>query len=262
MSWHLLASRGVTVVGMDESEGQAGKQTGARANREGKPWQRKDGRWTVRVYPPEDSIDRKPLQVYGKTRRDVLAKRDTMAGKLAKGLPSDPDQTIGDYFRRWLYVTLPQYVAAGEIAQSTMDSYRDNAELHIVPDAEPTLRHVKLAELSGPMVRDWQDRLLRKPSGRRGHDAVLSNRTVAYCRAILHKALADAIRDDAAGLEKNAVDKVKPPKRRQNVGKTHCKRGHEFTEENTYVRFDGSRECRTCSREREEERRRMKRRVA
>lgn len=52
-----------------------------------------------------------------------------------------------------------------------------------------------------------------------------------------------------------------PPKRRQNVGKTHCKRGHEFTEENTYVRFDGSRECRTCSREREE-RRRLKRQAA
>ena len=200
---------------MNESEGHAGKPKGARANREGDPWKRADGRWTVRVYPPGDSIDRKPRQVYGKTRKEVIAKRDGLAGKLAKGLPSDPDQTIGDYMHRWLYVTLPQYVAAGELAQSTMDSYRDNAELHIIPELEPTLRHVRLAALSGPMVRDWQDRLLRKPSSRRGHDAVLSKRTVAYCRAILHKALADAIRDEAAGLEKNAVDKVKPPKRRR-----------------------------------------------
>lgn len=31
-------------------------------------------------------------------------------------------------------------------------------------------------------------------------------------------------------------------------GKTHCKRGHEFTPENTYVARDGHRNCRTCVR--------------
>jgi hypothetical protein len=31
--------------------------------------------------------------------------------------------------------------------------------------------------------------------------------------------------------------------------KTHCKRGHEFTEENTYVRPNGRRQCRICTRE-------------
>ena len=31
---------------------------------------------------------------------------------------------------------------------------------------------------------------------------------------------------------------------------THCPRGHEYTFENTYVRADGSRGCRTCHRER------------
>jgi integrase len=208
---------------MEKSEGQAGKPKGARPNREGKPWKRADGRWTVRVYPPEDSIDRKPGQVYGKTRAEVIRKRDELEAKLVRGLPSDPDQTVGDYLHRWLYTTLPQYVAAGELAGSTMDSYQDNAGLHIIPEAEPTLRYVKLAALSAPMIRDWQDRLLRKPAGRTprkaadGEDVaapVLSARTVAYCRAILHKALADAIRDEAAGLDRNVADKVKPPRKR------------------------------------------------
>lgn len=30
--------------------------------------------------------------------------------------------------------------------------------------------------------------------------------------------------------------------------KTHCKRGHPFTKENTYIRPDGGRQCRTCHR--------------
>jgi integrase len=203
-----------------------GKQKGARANREGDPWQRSDGRWTVRVYPPEGTIDRKPVQVYAATRKEVLIKRAEMTAKLARGLPADPGQTVGDYMHRWLNVTLPQYVAAGELAQSTLDSYRDNAGLHIIPEAEPTLRYVKLAALSAPMIREWQDRLLRKPSGRgrrvlrKGEKSLpptppLSPRTVAYCRAILAKALEDAVRDEAAGLERNVARLVKPPKERQ-----------------------------------------------
>jgi integrase len=205
-----------------------GKQKGARANREGDPWKRPDGRWTVRVYPPEDSIDRKPRQVYGKTRREVIAKRDELAGKLARGLPKDPNQTVGDYFHRWLYTTLPQYVRAGELAESTMDSYRDNAEKHIIPDVPgvPTLWHIRLTALDAPLIREWQDRLSQKPAGRQRRKLrkgeaelppppALSPRTVAYCRAILHKALADAIRDETAGLDRNVADKVKPPRKRQ-----------------------------------------------
>lgn len=146
-----------------------GKQKGARANREGKPWQRTDGRWVARVYPPPETLERKPRYVYGKTRKEAAEKRAALEIKLGRGLPSDPGQTLGDYFHRWLYVTLPQYVAAGELAESTMDSYRDNAEKHIVPeDADPSLRHIRLTELSGPMIREWQHQLGRKPSGRAG----------------------------------------------------------------------------------------------
>ena len=31
-----------------------------------------------------------------------------------------------------------------------------------------------------------------------------------------------------------------------NFFKTHCKRGHEFNKENTYVKKNGGRECRKC----------------
>lgn len=35
-----------------------------------------------------------------------------------------------------------------------------------------------------------------------------------------------------------------------NINKTHCKRGHEFTKENTYRRKNNSRECKVCIKER------------
>ncbi len=42
-----------------------------------------------------------------------------------------------------------------------------------------------------------------------------------------------------------------------NRDKTHCKRGHAFTESNTHIRRDGSRVCRTCSREKMREVRKL-----
>jgi hypothetical protein len=38
--------------------------------------------------------------------------------------------------------------------------------------------------------------------------------------------------------------------------KTHCKRGHEFTPENTYVRPNGTKACRICTRKQDRERKR------
>jgi integrase len=203
-----------------------GKPAGARPNREGKPWKRADGRWCARVWPPSPVGRPKARYVYGKTRKEAMEKRDDLAAKLARGLPEDPNQTVGDYMRRWLDVTLGQYVAAGELAQSTADSYRDNAGLHIIPADGPTLRYAKLADLSAPVIREWQHQLMQKPSGRprrklrKGETTLpppppLSLRTVAYCRSILHKAMEDALRDDTASLERNPVRLVKPPKKRQ-----------------------------------------------
>ncbi len=191
-----------------------GKPAGARPNREGKPWKRKDGRWQARAYPPEGGIDTRPRYVYGKTRREAMDKRAALEAKLAQGLPEDPHQTVADAFARWTGVTLPQYVRAGRLAESTMDSYADNTRLHILSRRDG-IGHIKLTELSAATVREWQDRLSRKPSGRKRRDGrvtTLSPRTVAYCREILHKMIADAIRDETAGLVRNIVDLVEPPK--------------------------------------------------
>lgn len=193
-----------------------GKPAGARPNREGRPWRRKDGRWCARVWPPEGGIDTRPRYVYGRTRAEAKTRAAELAAELTRGLPSDTGQTVADAFAAWLGKTLPQYVRAGRMAASTMDSYADNARLHILAP-RGGIGHVKLAELSAATVRDWQDRLTRKPSARQprtGPRRTLSPRTVAYCREILHKMINDAIRDETAGLTRNIVDLVEPPKNR------------------------------------------------
>ena len=43
-----------------------------------------------------------------------------------------------------------------------------------------------------------------------------------------------------------------------NVGKTHCKWGHEFTPENTQITRSGKRRCQTCSRNETRARRQRK----
>jgi integrase len=208
-----------------------GKPAGARPNREGKPWKRADGRWQARAYPPGGGIDTRPRYVYGKTRAEAKANAAELTAQLARGVPSDSGQTVADAFARWLGVTLPQYVRAGRLAASTMDSYRDNARLHILSGRDG-IGHIRLTELRADTVREWQDRLSRKPSGRQPRKSrdeprddrrdasrnasrkTLSPRTVAYCREILHKMIADAIRDETAGLTRNVVDLVEPPKAR------------------------------------------------
>jgi hypothetical protein len=102
-------------------------------------------------------------------RKEVTEKHDEAVRRQALGLPDESgDVLIGDYLHRWLDVTLPEYVRAGAMQESTMDSYRDNVELHIIPAGSgvPTLRHIGLLELSAPMVRGWMDKLRQKPSGR------------------------------------------------------------------------------------------------
>jgi integrase len=219
-----------------------GKPKGARPNREGKPWKRKDGRWMQRVYPPDGTIWDGPVHVYGKTRGECVSNYEKKKADLAAGKAPEPgskDIKIGAYLKRWLYETLPQYVATGVMRETTMWSYQENAELHLIPAKRkgvPTLAHVGLRELNATMVREWQDAMLKKPSGRQRKalrpgeaelppPATLSPRTVAYAQSILQKAINDAIRDELVdGLDRNVVTLVDPPGGRKKNAKAEARK--------------------------------------
>jgi hypothetical protein len=56
--------------------------TARQANRAGRPWQRKDGRWSVRAYPPGG----KPKMVYGATEDEVLARQADAEAEIRNGV--------------------------------------------------------------------------------------------------------------------------------------------------------------------------------
>lgn len=188
-----------------------------RANREGRVWQRTDGRWCARAYPPDEGA--KPVYVYGRSREEAKDKRTERERELADGtLTGKRDATVGQFFEKeWLAKTLPQQMRAGHLAQSTLASYTDNARKHILPD----LGGIPIRKLSVSRVRTWMDDLSRKPSGRprrklrKGEKTLpppplLSPRTIAYCHAILRRALSDAMRDEV--VARNVATLVQPPK--------------------------------------------------
>jgi integrase len=197
-----------------------------RANKDGKPWKRGDGRWTARAYGPEPGA--KPHYVYGKTQAEAREKRKDLEAELAAGLPAK-DQTVGEYLEAWFIRTLRPEVTAGQLAESTYDSYTDNARKHIIGDWRDAHGHrvdglgaIPLRRLSVSRVRQWQADLMAKPSARlrrrlrKGETKLpppplLSPRMVAYCHAILRRALNDARRDEL--VARNVATLVKAPKR-------------------------------------------------
>jgi len=184
----------------------------------------------MRLYPLEGSIKTKPKYIYGKTRAECKASYDEARAEQDAGLApaGDGDVKIGPAMRKWLYETLPQYVRTGEMSQTTMTGYQDQAENHLIPAAGkpgPSLAHIGLLELKAKAVRDWQDGMLQKPSIRRRTKLrpgetrlppapVLGPRSTEYARAILHKFIEDMIRDEVAGLRRNVVDLVPRPRER------------------------------------------------
>lgn len=204
-------------------------------NREGRVYQRNsDGRWVGVVYPPP-ALGLGPQYAYGKTREEAIENRKKKDAELQAATPGQNklDTELGDYLKHWVETRLTQDVAAGNLADSTLESYRDNVRLHIVPH----LGRITLANLTVPRIRQWQNDLLtkqtqrtqpkprpapkprknaRKPAPPPKPQKPLSVRTVNYCRAILHRALADAIKDEVWGLESNVVDKVDAPGKRRS----------------------------------------------
>ena len=181
---------------------------------EGSVYKTLDGRWRAAVSLP--SGDRRYLS--GRTKSEVSAKRREVLRALEAGQPVSPRRpgTLGAFLEEWLSHSLPARVAAGRLSLDTLESYRTQVRLHIVPH----LGELRMDQLTPPVLREWLTTLLAKPRGQQRKTVagqptpdvvLLSARTVTYTHAILRAALNDALRDEVPGLRRNVAELVSPP---------------------------------------------------
>lgn len=168
-----------------------------RGHGEGSIYQRAgDGRWVGQITVP----GAKPKYAYGKTRREVAAKLAAGLRDVQQGLPLPSGrQTLGQFMERWL-----EDSARPTVAPATYDSYRRMIARHIAP----ALGKVTLDKLSPQHIQRLQADMLA---------AGLSPRTVAYARAVVRRALGQAMKWSL--LPRNVASLVDPPKQERHAAR-------------------------------------------
>ncbi len=163
-----------------------------RGNNEGSIRQRPDGSWEARV----SLSGGKRKSLYGKTRAEV-AKKLTEARRAAdQGLPvATGRNTVAGFLNRWL-----EEVARPGVRPSTFAGYRNVVEHHLIP----MIGKMPLDRLT---PQDVQQLLNQHVA------AGLSPRTVQLIRAVLRRALGQAVKWRM--LAYNAAQLVDPPKQRR-----------------------------------------------
>jgi integrase len=160
-----------------------------RGHNEGSIRQRPDGKWEARISLPNG----KRKSFYGKTRRDVQDKLKAAQRDLDNGLDlSSRQQTVGQFLDRWL-----EDVVRPSVRLKTHHSYAQMVRLHLKPE----LGHIPLTKLTPQHV---QAMMTRKTA------AGLSPRTVQYIRAVLRRALGQAMKWSLVG--RNVATLVDPPR--------------------------------------------------
>lgn len=164
-----------------------------RGHGEGSIYRRKDGRYAAAI----TLENRKRKYFYGGTRREVQEKLKIALREQQQGsLVTAPQQTLKQFLEQWIEQTCKPVVKILTYVQ-----YRSVIKNHLIP----VLGHVSLQKLTPEMVRGLCRRKLdegKKPS------------TVAVIRAVLHRALEDAVKDGL--IARNVVSLAKPPRVERN----------------------------------------------
>src|SRR5918994_3349578 len=165
---------------------------GRRGNGEDSISRRKDGRWEAK-YTAHTAEGPKRRALYGKTRKEVADKLAKALADRASGYTFDNENmTVGQYLDRWLNDS-----DKGSVRTSTYERHEQIVRLHL----KPALGRVKLSKLAPAHVQGlYRDKL----------DSGLSPATVQKIHAVLHKALAQALKWNM--IPRNAADVVKAPR--------------------------------------------------
>ena len=164
-----------------------------RGRGEGTIRRRKDGRWEWRIDLGWHNGKRVRKSIFARTQKEVIERGRAFLRQHGDGAAiHDERLRVGDYLDWWL-----DEVIVDRVRPSTAISYGEKVRLHL----KPHLGHVRLSKLSAADVHAFMRAKLA---------AGMTPRGVAYCRAVLRKALNDAM---ALGLvHRNVATLVEPPK--------------------------------------------------
>ncbi|HEY7626863.1 MAG TPA: Arm DNA-binding domain-containing protein, partial [Ilumatobacteraceae bacterium] len=160
---------------------------------------RRSGGWAFRVDVGADPATGRRRQVskhgFATKRAAEQAMAEVVRVRRPPALRTAPSTwSLGEYLEQWL---------TGEVARvspATVRTYRV-----AIGRVVAVLGDIPLSRLSGADVAAWQQQLLHPDDGGRG----LSPATVRNTRAVLHKALSDAVRFEL--LDRNPVAATDPP---------------------------------------------------
>jgi integrase len=142
-----------------------------------------DGKWCANVDLGWHNGKRKRKVVYGKTRREVADKLKKLQQEQAAGRAIISErQTVAEYLDRWLTTSVRPYRRP-----KTITSYEQIIELYL----KPQLGNRQLSKLEPEQIQGLLSTLLA--SGGKGGKP-LSPRTVQYVRAVLRRALNQALK--------------------------------------------------------------------
>src|ERR1051326_1122064 len=164
-----------------------------RGQNEGSIYRRKDGRWAGAVSLGYVGGKLRRKAVYGKTRKAVQDRMTRLLNDQQSGIPIIGErQTLADFLERWI-----SDVVEPSVRPRTLTSYTHLVRLHLTP----ALGRLPLAKLTPQHVQKFMNEKLA---------AGLSARTVQYLRAVLSRALSQALRWNL--VARNVATLVDAPK--------------------------------------------------
>lgn len=174
-----------------------------RGHGEGTIFRRPDGRWcaqvTVGINPETGRPKRRT--VYGRTRQEAADKLARLLADAQQGLLVEPArETVAEYLHRWM-----ETAQKPRLRPRTFEDYQQIIRRHIVP----ALGSVRLNRLQPAQLQALYTQKLEEG---------LSANTVRIIHAILHRALAQAVKWGM--LPRNpadAVEKPRPPRHEMAV---------------------------------------------
>ncbi|MBI4491372.1 MAG: site-specific integrase [Chloroflexi bacterium] len=168
-------------------------QRGRRGHGEGSIYQAPDGRWVAVVDQGYVDGKRKRKVYYGTTRKEAAERLKTALHDQAAGLPLPSERlTVGQFLDQWLKDS-----AKPSVRPKTFSSYAQLVRIHL----GPALGKILLAKLSPQDVQAFMNQK---------REAGLSPRTVQYLRAVLRRALGQALKWGL--VARNVATLVDPPK--------------------------------------------------